>query len=117
MSRRSGAASHLPPLWWQTFPYCWYCRRPVRKRGPTDGNCLPDEGTVEHIPPLWIARMSGEVPVKVLACRACNEAEGRRVQQMFPQYFLHLWTGATMPRQRKMLMPGIDTETEALDSA
>jgi hypothetical protein len=66
-------------------------------------------GTVEHIPPLWITRLPGGEKLeqrKVLACRACNHAEGVKVTRLFPAFFIQLWNGGSLPREKLMLPPG-----------
>lgn len=69
---------------------------------------LPNKtGTVEHIPPRWIARLGDGLPmIRVLACYSCNGRENKRVQEMFPRFFLVLWNeGRILEPRRKMLPP------------
>lgn len=104
MSRpRSGGG--VPSRWWKN-PYCHYCGKEVVKWRPGYKKCRADLGTVEHIPPLWMARMMGVKAARVLACYSCNTAENKRVQAMFPAYFFHLWNGGDLPKGRKMLKKG-----------
>src|SRR5271154_2378705 len=101
----------VPSRWWRN-PYCYYCGRRVTK----SGNGYPhrhlpkNTGTVEHIPPRWIVKLSGgeDLPAKrVLACYGCNSRENKRVQELFPRFFVVLWTEKRiLPERRKMLLPG-----------
>jgi hypothetical protein len=96
----------VPSRWWLD-PYCYYCGRRVVKASNRPKPTYADVGTVEHIPPLWIARMMRVQARKVLACYSCNAHQNREVQKLFPPYFFHLWNGSDLPKQRrKMLMPG-----------
>jgi hypothetical protein len=95
-------SSHpVPGIWWLN-PFCHYCGRRVKK-ATTATQHHADTGTVEHIPPKWIARMMGVPCEKVLACYACNARENERAQEMFPGYFLQLWNGGSIPCKRRML--------------
>lgn len=105
MSRRR-PKKPVPSVWWQD-PYCYYCGIRVVKSPVPGKPVFLYIGTVEHIPPLWIARLSGETPVRVLACYRCNMAKNKEVQALFPPYFFHLWNNRRLPGEgRKMLLPG-----------
>jgi len=102
-----GHSHPVPSRWWR-HPYCYYCGQRVVKSDRPEGIKLArNTGTVEHIPPRWIARLSGGMPAqRVLACYGCNSRENKRVQKMFPRFFVVLWTqGKIHEGKRKMLLP------------
>jgi len=109
---RSGSAKKMPEWVWMN-PFCHYCGRRVVKSKRRPDPHHPDVGTVEHIPPRWIARMAGVSPGKVLACYPCNQRQNRADRALFPVFFVQLWNGADLPKERKMLLPG--NKPEAVD--
>jgi len=109
-----GHGHQVPSSWWR-HPYCYYCGKQVMK-SPSGGLVrLPkNTGTVEHIPPKWIARLGTGLPmIRVLACYGCNNRENKRAQELFPRFFVVLWTeGRILQPRRKMLLPGGDQDQD-----
>lgn len=104
----------VPSSWWR-HPYCYYCGRLVVKSKATRwANIPPQTGTIEHIPPKWVARLGTGLPVeRVLACYKCNNRENKRVQLLFPSFFLVLWLeGRITEPRRKMLPPPAAAEDQ-----
>ena len=97
----------VPSSWWR-HPYCYYCGKRVFKSHPGSKKLPKNTGTIEHIPPRWIAKLGDGLPMtRVLACHRCNSRENKRVQELFPRFFFVLWNERRIAEpRRKMLPPG-----------